>query len=240
MMAELFGKVTGYCKGRGGSMHIADTKLGMLGANGIVGGGLPISVGAGLGCKWEGKGKVVICFFGDGAANNGVFHESLNMSAIFKLPVIYICENNLYAISMCSKDSVAGNDIAGRSKAYGIPGYKVDGSDVFAVYEATFKSVEDARKGNGPSLIEAQTYRFLGHHPNDPAEYREKAEVEREKKERDCVTNLKNKLLKDKIITQEEIDAIEKKIEKKIDDAVKFAENSPEPELNEFLTEISS
>ncbi|MCL4377223.1 MAG: thiamine pyrophosphate-dependent dehydrogenase E1 component subunit alpha [Actinobacteria bacterium] len=238
MMAELFGKVTGYCRGRGGSMHIADTELGMLGANGIVGGGVPISVGAGFSCKMEKRGRVIICFFGDGAANNGVFHEAVNMSAILKLPVIYICENNMYAISMCSRESVAGNDIAGRAKGYGIPGYKVDGSDVIAVYDAVEKAVDYARKGNGPSLIEALTYRFLGHHPNDPAAYRPKDEAEREKRERDCVINFKNKLLNEKILTQAQIDEFEKDIEKKIDAAVEFAENSPEPELEKFLSEV--
>ncbi len=134
MMAELLGKATGYCKGRGGSMHIADTKLRMLGANGIVGGGIPISVGAGFGCKMDGIGNVVLCFFGDGASNNGVFHESLNMAAIFKLPVIYICENNMYAISMNSSESVAGKSIGKRSAAYGIPGYTIDGSHVFSIF----------------------------------------------------------------------------------------------------------
>ncbi len=240
MMAELFGKVTGYCKGRGGSMHIADTELGMLGANGIVGGGVPISVGAGLSCKMEGKSKVVVCFFGDGAANNGVFHESVNISAIFKLPVIYVCENNMYAISMSSRESVAGNNIAGRANSYGILGYKVDGSKVFEVYETAVKAVEHARKGNGPSLIEAQTYRFFGHHPNDPASYRDKAEVEKERKERDCVINTKEALLKAKIIKQDEIDTIEKEIEKMIDHAVDFAEKSQEPDLKKFLTEVTS
>lgn len=240
MMAELFGKATGYCKGRGGSMHIADTELGMLGANGIVGGGIPISVGAGLSCKMENKGRVVICFFGDGAANNGVFHESINMSSILKLPVIYICENNLYAISMCSRDSVAGNDIAGRAKGYGIPGYKVDGSDVIEIYEIVKKSVDCARKGNGPSLIEASTYRFLGHHPNDPATYRSKEESEYEKSKRDCLINFKNKLMDKKIITDKQIDEIEKDIEKRIDAAIEFADTSPEPELENFLSEVMS
>jgi len=240
MMAELFGKATGYCKGRGGSMHIADTELGMLGANGIVGGGVPISVGAGLSCKMENKGRVILCFFGDGAANNGVFHESVNMSAIFKLPVIYICENNMYAISMCSRDSVAGNDIASRAKGYGIPGYKVDGSDVTEVYDAVEKAVDYARKGNGPSLIEASTYRFLGHHPNDPAAYRPKEEAEHEKSKRDCLVNFKNKLLKEKVITQAQIDEMEKDTEKRIDAAVEFAESSPEPELEKFLSEVTS
>ncbi|MHB8278983.1 MAG: thiamine pyrophosphate-dependent dehydrogenase E1 component subunit alpha, partial [Candidatus Humimicrobiaceae bacterium] len=239
MMAELFGKSTGYCKGRGGSMHIADTELGMLGANGIVGGGLPISVGVGFSCKMEKKGRVIICFFGDGAANNGVFHEALNMSAVFKLPVIYICENNLYAISMCARESVAGNDIAARAKGYGIPGYKADGSDVSAMYEAVEKAVDYARKGNGPSLIEAETYRFLGHHPNDPAVYRPKGEAEDEKKNRDCLKNFKGKLIEDKIITEEQFSEMEKEIEKRIDAAVEFAENSPEPELDKFLERVA-
>ncbi|MHB1254024.1 MAG: thiamine pyrophosphate-dependent dehydrogenase E1 component subunit alpha [Candidatus Humimicrobiaceae bacterium] len=239
MMAELFGKSTGYCKGRGGSMHIADTELGMLGANGIVGGGVPISVGAGFSCKMEKGGRVVICFFGDGAANNGVFHESLNMSAIFKLPVIYICENNLYAISMCSRESVAGGDIAGRAKGYGIPGYKVDGSNVVEMYEAVEKAVDYARKGNGPTLIEADTYRFLGHHPNDPAAYRPKDESENEKMNRDCLKNFKKKLIDDKIITEDQFIEMEKDIEKRIDMAVEFAENSPEPDLGKFLERVA-
>jgi TPP-dependent pyruvate/acetoin dehydrogenase alpha subunit len=178
MMAELLGKVTGYCKGRGGSMHIADTELKMLGANGIVGGGIPISIGAGFGAKMRGEGEVVLCFFGDGASNNGVFHEALNMTAIFKLPVVYICENNLYAISMCSLDSVACEDIGKRACAYGIPGHIIEGSDPVEVYNTVKKAVKHARDGKGPSLIEAKTYRFYGHHPNDPAEYRTKEEAE--------------------------------------------------------------
>ncbi len=240
MMAELFGKSTGYCGGRGGSMHIIDIKLGILGENGIVGGGLPISVGAGLSCKMSKKGSVVVCFFGDGAANNGVFHEALNMSAIFKLPVIYICENNMYAISMCSKDSVACIDIGKRSDAYGIPGYIIDGSDPLEVYETVRGAVKQARGGGGPSLIEAKTYRFYGHHPNDPAEYREKEEVEYYTTEKDPVTNFRNKLLKENIITAEEIKRMGSRLDKKIEDAVTFAMESPEPELEKFLTEYKS
>src|SRR4030066_731359 len=144
MMAELLGKVTGYCKGRGGSMHIADTELGMLGANGIVGGGMPISVGAGLSCKMEGKGRVTICFFSDGASNNGVFHESLNMAAIFKLPVIYVCENNMYAISMRCSESVSCENIADRAVSYGIPGDIVDGSNPIDVFGAVQRAVKGA------------------------------------------------------------------------------------------------
>ncbi|GAG99749.1 unnamed protein product [marine sediment metagenome] len=237
-MAELFGKSTGYCKGRGGSMHIVDMELKILGENGIVGGGIPISVGAGLSCKMEGKGNVVVYFFGDGAANNGVFHESLNMAAIFKLPVIYICENNMYAISMRSADSVSCKDVGKRSCAYGIPGHIIDGSDPVEVYNAVKKAAGHARDGRGPSLIEAKTYRFYGHHPNDPAEYREKEEVEYYTSEKDPVANFKSRLLEEKIITEEGIERIESEVDKKIKDAVAFAEKSPEPKLEEFLEEV--
>jgi pyruvate dehydrogenase E1 component alpha subunit len=240
MMAELLGKSTGYCKGRGGSMHIADTELGMLGANGIVGGGLPISVGAGFSCKMEGKGRVTICFFSDGATNNGVFHESLNMAAIFKLPVIYVCENNMYAISMNSCESVACKDIALRSSSYDMSGVIVDGSEPEDVYKAVTRAVELARQGKGPTLIEAKTYRFGGHHPNDPAEYRDKKEVEFYKKEKDPVINYKKKLVDDKIITKKEIEIIESEIIQMVEDSVKFAEESPEPQLDKFLEEVKS
>jgi pyruvate dehydrogenase E1 component alpha subunit len=240
MMAELLGKATGYCKGRGGSMHIADTELGMLGANGIVGGGIPISVGAGFSCKMEGKGRVTVCFFSDGASNNGVFHEALNMAAIFNLPVVYVCENNMYAISMSSCDSIACKDIAKRAAAYDIPGVIVDGSDPEAVYKVVAEAVERARQGRGPSLIEAKTYRFGGHHPNDPAEYRDKQEAEYHKKEKDPVINYKKRLIDENVISQPEIDAMEKEIISAVEDAVKFAEESPEPSLEKFLEEVRS
>ncbi|MBM3705044.1 MAG: thiamine pyrophosphate-dependent dehydrogenase E1 component subunit alpha [Actinobacteria bacterium] len=238
MMAELLGKATGYCKGRGGSMHIADTELGMLGANGIVGGGIPISAGAGFSCRMEGKGRVTVCFFSDGAANNGVFHESLNMAAIFKLPVIYMCENNMYAISMSSCESISCRDIANRAASYDIPGVIVDGSDPEAVYKVVKKAVQRARKSEGPSLIEAKTYRFGGHHPNDPAEYRDKKEVEYYKTEKDPVINYKERILKDKILTKKEIEEIEKKVRAEVEDSVEFAEKSPEPQLDRFLEEV--
>ncbi len=240
MMAELLGKATGYCKGRGGSMHIADTELGMLGANGIVGGGIPISVGAGFSCKMEGKQRVVICFFSDGATNNGVFHEALNMSAIFSLPVIYLCENNMYAISMCSEDAIACKDVANRSAAYDIPGVIVDGGDPEAVYNIVAKAVERARSGKGPSLIEAKTYRFGGHHPNDPAEYRDKSEADYYKKEKDPVINYKAKLIAEKVMSQQEIDQYEKEVSSLVEQSVKFAEESPEPSLEQFLEEVKS
>ena len=240
MMAELLGKATGYCKGRGGSMHIADTELGMLGANGIVGGGIPISVGAGFSCKMEGKGRVTICFFSDGASNNGVFHESLNMAAIFKLPVIYVCENNMYAISMSCTESVSCENIADRAVSYGIPGDIVDGSNPVDVFEAVQRAVKRAREGNGPTLIEAKTYRFGGHHPNDPAEYRDKKEADYYKKEKDPVINFKKKLIDEKILSENDIEVIEKGIMKEVEDSVKFAEESPEPQLDKFLEEVKS
>lgn len=238
MMAELLGKATGYCKGRGGSMHIADTELKMLGANGIVGGGIPISIGAGFGARMRGEGEVVLCFFGDGAANNGVFHEALNMTAIFKLPVVYICENNLYAISMCSLDSVACKDIGKRACAYDIPGYIIEGSDPVEVYNTVKKAVKHARDGKGPSLIEAKTYRFYGHHPNDPAEYRTREEAEYYKKEKDPVVNFKEALVKEKTITKKEIEKMEEEIIKEVEKAVEFAHQSPEPDLKVFLEEV--
>lgn len=240
MMAELLGKATGYCKGRGGSMHIADTELGMLGANGIVGGGIPISVGAGFSCKMEGKNRITVCFFSDGASNNGVFHESLNMAAIFKLPVIYVCENNMYAISMSCNESVACENIADRAVSYGIPGDVVDGSNPVDVFEAVQRAVKHAREGKGPTLIEAKTYRFGGHHPNDPAEYRDKKEVEYYKKEKDPIINFKKKLIDEKIISEGDIEMIEKGIMKEVEDSVRFAEESPEPQLDKFLEEVKS
>jgi len=238
MMAELLGKATGYCKGRGGSMHIADTELKMLGANGIVGGGIPISIGAGFGAKMRGEGVVVLCVFGDGASNNGVFHEALNMTAIFKLPVVYICENNLYAISMCSLDSVACEDIGKRACAYGIPGHIIEGSDPVEVYNTVKKAVKHARDGKGPSLIEAKTYRFYGHHPNDPAEYRTKEEAEYYKKEKDPLINFKKTMVKEKVLTKKEIEKMEKNIKEEVENAVDFAHESPEPELAVFLEEV--
>jgi len=240
MMAELLGKSTGYCKGRGGSMHIADTDLGILGANGIVGGGIPISVGAGFSCKLEGRARVVVCFFGDGAANNGVFHESLNMASIFKLPVIYICENNLYAISMCSQFSVACGDVANRAASYSIPGKVVEGDDPEQVFDSVKEAVQAARKGKGPSLIEAKTYRFTGHHPNDPAEYREKEEADYYKLNKDPLKNYSNQLIKEKVISKTAYENMNRQVLSAVEESVKFAESSPEPDLDTFLEEVKN
>ena len=238
MMAELFGKSTGYCRGRGGSMHISSMDYGILQSSGIVGGGIPISIGAGFSCKMEGKRRITVCFFGDGASNNGVFHESLNMSSIYKLPIIFICENNMYAVSTCVSNSTACNNIGDRSCAYNIDGYVIDGSDVVEVYSIVENAAKYARSGKGPSLIEAKTYRFYGHHPNDSAEYRKKDEVEYYKNNKDPIIKLKCNLLSEKIITNKDIGEIENEIEKKIDSAVKFAEKSPEPQLKNFLEEV--
>ena len=239
MMAELFGKSTGYCKGRGGSMHIADPELGILGANGIVGGGIPISVGTGISSKIKGNNRVTICFFGDGAVNNGVFHESLNMAAIYKLPVIYICENNLYAVSTNVKKSTSCENIADRSIAYNIPGYQINGNDPIEVYLTVEKAVKHAREGKGPSLIEAKTYRFTGHHLNDAEDYRNKEEVRLFRNTKDPILNYIDKLQKEKIITEIELKKMENEISNRIEEAVIFAENSSEPSVEEFLKEVN-
>jgi TPP-dependent pyruvate/acetoin dehydrogenase alpha subunit len=172
MFAELLGKAAGYCKGKGGSMHIADFSLGILGANGVVAGGFPIVVGAGLSIKLRKTDQVAVVFFGDGAANRGTFHEAINMAAIWKLPVIFVCENNLYASTTPASYSLAGGTVAGRACAYGIPGHTVDGNDILEVRKAVGEAVERARDGQGPSIVENRTYRYRGHFEGDPQLYR--------------------------------------------------------------------
>src|SRR3981081_585235 len=178
MVAELLGREAGACRGKGGSMHIADVHKGMLGANGIVGGGFPLATGAGLTCKYNGQGQVAVCFFGDGAANQGTFHESLNLAGIWKLPVIYVAENNGYAESTPVTYHMSCRDIAERAAGYGMPGVTVDGLNVFAVYEAAGEAIARARRGEGPSLIECKTYRYYGHFEGDTVMYRTKDELE--------------------------------------------------------------
>jgi len=194
VMAEILGKKTGYCKGKGGSMHIADFSKGMLGATAVVGGGIPIAVGAGLSIKLRDTNQVVACFFGEGASNQGTFHESINMAALWKLPVIFVCENNLYAMGTRQSRAMAIENVADRAIAYGIPGEVVDGNDVLAVYEVAWKAVERARKGEGPTLIECKTYRHKGHSRIDPAKYRPKEEVE-EWLAKDPIKRFKERLL---------------------------------------------
>ena len=240
MMAEILGKETGYSKGKGGSMHIMALDKGILGANGIVGAGIPIATGAAYSAKYRGTNQVAISFFGDGASNEGTFHESLNMASAWKLPVIYVIENNLYGISVDTRDVTNVTDLADRAHGYGIPGVVVDGMDVVAVYEVAKEAVARARRGEGPTLLECKTYRWQGHHVGDPANYRsrknpnEKAEWMK----RDPVVILKEKIIKDEIASEAEIIKIENKIEKEIQEAVKFAAESPYPDVSEAFTDI--
>ncbi|MFZ0965647.1 MAG: pyruvate dehydrogenase (acetyl-transferring) E1 component subunit alpha [Candidatus Bathyarchaeia archaeon] len=236
-MAEILGKKTGYCKGKGGSMHIADFSISMLGATAVVGAGLPIAVGAGLSVKLRRTDHVVACFFGEGASNQGTFHESINMASIWKLPVIFVCENNLYAMGTRQSTVMAIENVADRAGAYGIPGVVVDGNDVLAVYEATQRAVERARKGEGPTLIECKTYRHKGHSRVDPAKYRPKEEVE-EWLAKDPIKRFKEKLLQTNTLTEAEIQQIEKEVSAEIEEAVKFAMESPYPAPEEALEDV--
>jgi pyruvate dehydrogenase E1 component alpha subunit len=236
-MAEILGKKTGYCKGKGGSMHIADFSIGMLGATAVVGAGLPIAVGAGLSVKLRKTDQVVACFFGEGASNQGTFHESVNMASIWKLPVIFVCENNLYAMGTRQSRVMAIENIADRAVAYGIPGVVVDGNDVLAVFEATQKAVERARKGEGPTLIECKTYRHKGHSRVDPAKYRPKEEVE-EWLAKDPIKRFKEKLLQTNTLTEPEFQQIEKEVSAEIEETVKFAMESPYPAPEEALEDV--
>jgi 2-oxoisovalerate dehydrogenase E1 component len=233
MMAELCGRETGYCLGRGGSMHIADVEKGNLGATGIVGGNIPVATGAGLAQEMEGTDRVVLCFFGDGASSTGNFHESLNMAGLWKLPVVYIVENNLYGMSVPITSAAAKLDIADRACAYDMPGEVVNGMDVLAVREAVGRAVERARKGEGPSLIECQTYRWYGHSRSDPRAYRTKEE-EAAWRARDPIPSFAAWLVENGIYTQQEIDALEERVEEAIEEATKFALESPMPPADEL------
>ncbi len=239
MMAELAGKATGYCKGKGGSMHICDMDLGILGSNGIVGAGLPIAVGAGFACQYYGKGQVCACFFGDGASNRGTFHESLNMASEMKLPVIYVLENNFYAISGSQRELTTLENLSDRAKAYAIPGVTVDGNDVMAVIDAADEAVTRARKGEGPTLLECKTWRRFGHWEGDPDirlfTYRNKEEHEAWLK-RDPLPKFRNDIIQGGYATAEELNDIEKGVDKEIEEAIEFAENSPYPDVS-ILTE---
>ncbi len=230
MFAEFLGKDTGYCHGRGGSMHIADTKLGNLGATGIVGTGIPIATGAALALKRRREKKVVLSFFGDGAANEGMFFESLNMAAIWKLPVIYLCENNMYAMSSPVKKFVPTENIADRACAFNIPGIVVDGMDIEAVYNAVKEARERAINGKGPTLIEAKTYRYKGHSRSDKNLYRTQEEIE-EWKRKDPIARFKKYLKEVEGISEKEIKKIEEEVKTIIKDGVEFAIKSPSPSL---------
>ncbi len=237
MMAELFAKKTGYCQGKGGSMHIADLDIGMLGAAGIVGSGIPIATGAGLSARLRGTDQVTICFFGDGASNIGRFHEGINLAAVWKLPVIFICENNLWAVSVPTSTSLAIDDIADRGVGYGIPGVVVDGQDAMAVYDTVGEAVARARKGEGPTLIEAKTYRYRGHFEGDAGTYRPKEEIEKWMA-RDPVKIFQEQLINMKGLTVKQAEEIDREILAEIDKAVQFAKESPFPEPEEALNNV--
>jgi pyruvate/2-oxoglutarate/acetoin dehydrogenase E1 component/TPP-dependent pyruvate/acetoin dehydrogenase alpha subunit len=237
MMAEVLGKSEGYCKGKGGSMHIADVDHGNLGATGIVAGNIPVAVGAALAQKLMGTDKVVLCFFGDGASNSGNFHEALNMASLWKLPVIFIVENNKYAMSVPWDKSSALPNVADRACAYGIPGEIVDGMDVLEVRHTIARAVERARKGEGPSLVEAKTYRYYGHSHSDPRVYRTKEE-EKEWKDRDPITVMKENMSDTGMLTEGEFEAIDKSAKNKLKQAMQFSEASPEVDPSELETDV--
>ena len=237
MMAELFGRSTGYCKGKGGSMHIADMDLGILGANGIVGAGAPIAVGAGFAAKYKNTDNVCVCFFGDGASNQGTTAEAMNMASAWNLPVVFVNENNLYGISCCTNKSMRVSDVADKAAAYDIPGIVVDGNDVIAVYEAAAEAIKGAREGKGPSLIECKTYRHKGHFEGDPCVYRPEDEVA-EWKAKDPVARFEEKLLGMNVFTREQVLEINAAMQSDIDDAVSFAEESPFPRPEEVTTDV--
>jgi len=237
MMAEVLGKSGGYCKGKGGSMHIADVEHGNLGATGIVGGNIAVAVGAALAQKMKGTDRVVVCFFGEGAANEGSFHESLNMASLWNLPVIFVCENNLYAMSVPWENASKMPDVAGRASAYGMPGEVVDGMDVLAVRGSVAKAVERARNGEGPSLIEAKTYRWYGHSHSDPRAYRTREE-EADWKKRDPITVLKENLESVRLLTEAEFEKMEEEADVKLNHSMEFSNTSPEPLAEEVDTDV--
>ncbi|WP_227762094.1 thiamine pyrophosphate-dependent dehydrogenase E1 component subunit alpha [Zhaonella formicivorans] len=237
-MAELMGKATGYCKGRSGSMHIADFTKGNLGANAIVGGGIPIATGAALAAKLRGTDQVAVSFFGDGASNQGTFHESLNLAGVWKLPVIYVCENNGFGISVPTWQSTSVGDISVRGTGYNIPGFTVDGNDVYAIYEVAEQAIIRAKAGEGPTLIECKTYRHLGHWTGDPQPYRTREEVEKWKQENDPIRRMRERMLQEGDFTPEELDEIERAAIQEADDAAEFALNSPEPDPATLMEDV--
>ena len=237
MFAEFFGKESGYCRGRGGSMHIADVEKGNLGANGIVGGGLPIAVGAALSAKRLGTGAVTVCFFGDGANNEGAFHEALNMAAIWKLPVVFVCENNKYGMSTSTERSTAVRRIATRADAYAMPGVTVDGNDFSAVSEAMDAAVARARAGEGPSLVESMTYRWRGHSKSDRNRYRSKEEIA-DWMARDPIVRMADMLVEHGIATREEIAGLEAGADREIAEAIEFAKTGENPKVAEVTRDV--
>ncbi len=238
VMAELFGKITGCSKGKGGSMHMWSNDLGIYGGNGIVAAQMPIAAGVAFAAQYQGQDTVAVCFFGDGAVDEGAFHESLNLAALWKLPVVYICENNQYSMGMAVEKAWSISDLLPRAAAYGVPGAQVDGMNVLAVHEATQAAVAYARSGKGPTLLEIKTYRFRGHSMTDPAYYRTREEEHNWRTTRDPIGIFEKMLLESGLATQAEFDANDEKATQVAEDAAEFAENSADPSLEELYTDI--
>jgi pyruvate dehydrogenase E1 component alpha subunit len=237
MMAELYGKETGSCKGKGGSMHIADVDKGMLGANGIVGGGGPLACGAGLTAKVKGTDEVTICFFGDGASEQGTMHEAMNLAKVWNLPVVFVCENNGFAESTPASYHCAAKDIADRAIGYNMPGFTVDATDFFAVYEAAGEAIARARRGEGPSLLECKGFRYYGHFEGDAKLYYTEEMLE-DFKRRDPIDKFRQRVLDRNLVSEAEVDNIDAEAKQTIEDAIKFAEESALPAVEECLTDV--
>lgn len=238
VMAELFGKATGLCRGKGGSMHLFDTSTGFLGGYAIVAGGMPIAVGLAVASSYRADGRVTLNFFGDGAANEGEFHEALNLAAAWKLPIVFLLENNLYAMGTAVARVTAEAELYRRAEGYGMPGLRVDGMDVLKVFEVTSEAVKRARKGEGPTLVEAMTYRYRGHSMADPAQYRTREE-EAEWQRRDPISNFRRQLLaSDKGFSDKDFEKVDQEIGEVIAEAVRFAEESPELPLSAIYEDI--
>ena len=239
VMAELFGKATGCSKGKGGSMHLFDAKRRFMGGHGIVGGHIPLAAGIAFANKYQGGDQVCICYFGEAAVNIGAFHETLNMASVWKLPVIFLCENNRYGMGTAFERVAAVTDVVEHACSYDMAAEAVDGMNVLTVYDATRRAVERARKGGDPTLLEVRTYRFMGHSMSDPLHgvYRTKDEVEEQKK-KDPITQLAEKLKEDKVIDQAALDAMDAEIHTEVEQAVKFADESPDPDLAELYNDV--
>ena len=238
MMAEIYGKATGACRGKGGSMHIADLSKGMMGANGILGAGAPLACGAGLAAKFRGDGGIAISFVGDGASNQGMFLESLNLAAVWNLPVIFVVENNGYAESTSVEWAVACDSYVDRASGFGLPGVTVDGTDFFAVYEAAREIIRRAREGGGPALLECEMVRFYGHFEGDAQTYRGEGEVEKLRADRDCIKNFTERVIEAGIVKREEFAAIDREILDLIEDSVRLAKAAPLPTAQDLLTDV--
>ena len=238
LMAEIFGRATGYCKGKGGSMHMATLDIGILGANGIVAGGIPIAVGAAFSAKYRKTDQVVACFFGDGATGEGAFYESLNISSVMKLPIVFVCENNSWAEFSPQSVHMDIQNVAQRALAFGnLKGETIDGNDVAVVHEAMTRAIERARKGDGPTLLECKTTRFRGHYEGDPQKYRPKEELDTARKN-DTIERLKVSLMEKNIITDKDVQGIESIVKAEVDEALKFAEESPLPNPEETMRDV--